>query len=634
MPYRSTIRKCLLALALFALLVGPRCIAVYEAITAIDIDDIRERGKLKVITSYGANSYFIYRGQPMGFEYELLERLAADLGVELEIVVTRDMDNIVYMLNSGRGDLVASNLVVTRRRAREVVFTEHLMTTRQVLVQRQPDYRPPALAEKTPLRPPQVVKPTAPVATRQPAPATNTPPTTTPGTIQPAPANQTLPAQQPAKPITPAITPDPTATPTPAAATPQTSVNPPANTTVTTSAIPAQATTTTDTPPTVTAVATATKNEPRPLIRDPIDLIGKTVHVRGGSAFYERLRNLEDEIGGEIKIETVPGDVTTEELIRRVHTGEIDYTIADEPTALINRGYYAGLDVSTAVSFPQRVAWVVRGNSPHLREAINAWVLRVQNNGDLATLYNKYYRNDRAFRERVDSEFYLAAESLEDQQQTSGGAGQTAPGSERTETHNKISIFDEHIRQAARNIDWDWRLLASLIYQESRFNPRARSWAGAAGLMQLMPETGRQYNLQNFYEPVANIDAGTRHLKWLGERWAPEIADPEERLKFILASYNAGSGHVEDARILARLARKNANVWDETAPFLLKLADPEYYNRPEVQYGYCRGEEPYLYVKEILSRFEQYRSFIAPDDTPPEPPTGLHKNETTDASAK
>ncbi|MEQ9363641.1 MAG: transporter substrate-binding domain-containing protein [Leptospirales bacterium] len=577
---------------------GPRCIAVYEAITAIDIEDIRERGKLKVITSYGANSYFIYRGQPMGYEYELLERLADDLGVELEIVVTRDMDNIVYMLNSGLGDLVASNLVVTRRRANEVTFTEHLMTTRQVLVQRRPDYRPaPPIntAEETPEKAPVEIPAEKPVQALAENP------------VKDSVANSVGAALE---------NPDRD----PSAAT----ENPPELTAGQKSAQAEQAVTSPDNatggaPPPTQSVETAKIPEPLKLIRDPIDLIGKTIHVRGGSAFYERLRNLEDEIGGDIRIETVPGDVTTEELIRRVHAGEIDYTVADEPTALINRGYYAGLDVETSVSFPQRIAWVVRGNSPQLREAINAWILRVQNNGDLTTLYNKYYRNDRAFRERVDSEFYLAAEdpanlaSNADTAANTDGAAQDAD-----ETQNKISIFDDRIREAARSIGWDWRLLASLIYQESRFNPRARSWAGAAGLMQLMPETGRQYGLRNFYEPDENIRAGAAHLKWLGTRWEPEIKDPDERLKFILASYNAGSGHVEDARILARLHKRDPDRWEETAPFLLKLADPEYYNLPEIQHGYCRGEEPFLYVKEILSRSEQYRKFIAPDQAPVE----------------
>lgn len=553
-----------LALLLCLAVAGlPRCIAVYEAITAIDIDDIRDRGKLKVITSYGANSYFIYRGQPMGYEYELLERLADDLGVELEIVVTRDMDNIVYMLNSGLGDLVASNLVVTRRRAKEVTFTEHLMTTRQVLVQRRPWHRPkPAEADS------------------------------------PEQTASTPPADQ-------------------SAATGDGDVG--------------KSTTEPDeTGPEQPAGQTTGATVPTPVIRDPIDLIGKTVHVRGGSAFYERLRNLEDEIGGDIKIETVPGNVTTEELIRRVHAGEIDYTVADEPTALINRGYYAGLDVETSVSFPQRIAWVVRGQSPQLREAINAWILRVQNNGDLTTLYNKYDRNDRAFRERVDSEFYLAADTTDADAGADATGGSDAQSDQGDDPQNKISVFDDRIREAARTIDWDWRLLASLIYQESRFNPRARSWAGAAGLMQLMPETGRQYNLRNFYDPNQNIKAGAAHLKWLGTRWKDEIAEPEERLKFILASYNAGSGHVEDARILARLNKRNADVWEETAPFLLKLADPEYYNLPEVQHGYCRGEEPFLYVKEILSRFEQYQRFIEPD----QPPETENEAETEAAEEK
>lgn len=456
---------------------GWGCIQIYEAFSGVDLGDIRKRGKLQVVTAYNANSYFIYRGQPMGFEYELLQKLGQDLGVGLELIVTSDMDNIVYMLNSGRGDLVAASLAVTLNRAEEVQFTDHLMLTRQVLVQR----------------------------TRKDVPSGGA-----------------------------------------------------------------------------------------PFIENPTDLIGRRVHVRGGSVFYERLRNLEQEIGGRITIQTVPGNVITETLINEVYAGKIDYTVADEPTALINRAYYKDLDVSVPISFPQRIAWVVRRNSPGLLKAVNTWLEKVRSDGTLAGLYSKYYQNTRAFATRVQSDYY-------------------------SPTGGKLSTFDELIRTHAETIGWDWRLVASLVYQESRFNPRAKSWAGAMGLMQIMPATASLIGVKDAYDPAQNIAGGTRYLTDLMKRWE-HIPDEKERLKFVLASYNAGFGHVEDARILARHFKKDPNVWTGSVDgFMLKLQDPEYFNNYGVKHGYCRGEEPYRYVIEILERYETYRKLLQTPKSPTKP---------------
>lgn len=453
------------------------CIPIWERVTGSDLSEIRARGTLQVVTAYSANSYFIYRGQPMGFEYELLKRLADDIGVQLEIIVTTDMDNITYMLNSGRGDLVAANIAVTKQRSEEVRFTEYLMLTRQVLVQRSPGYVPAALAEDL------------------------------------------------------------------------------------------------------------ERSQSVHFVRDPIELIGERVHVRRGSVFYQRLHNLEEEVGGEIKIATVPGDVVTEELIRMVNSGEIDYTVADEPTALINRAYYTGLDVSVPISFSQRIAWITHRNAPEFLEFVNDWIRRIRQDGTLATIHRRYYEDPRGFVQRVESEYYSA-------------------------TGSRLSTYDEYIKTAAGEIDWDWLLLASLMYQESRFNPNARSWAGATGLMQLMPATGRSMGATNLNDPVQNIRAGSRYLAQLEENWAA-IEPREERLKFVLASYNAGPGHVADARLLAEHFGKNPNIWDgNVADYMLRLSNPEYYNDYGVQYGYCRGEEPFNYVREILERYEQYRELI------------------------
>ena len=475
---------------------GGGCIALWQRFTAVDLDGIKQRGTLKVLTAYNASSYFLYRGQPMGFEYELLRRLADHLGLKLEIVLTSDMDNIAYMLDSGKGDLVAASIIVTMDRKRQVQFTDHLMTTRQVLIQRRPGAAPA-------------------------------------GVIQNA-----------------------------------------------------------------------------LYIKDPIQLIGKTVHVRRNSEFYQRLQNLSQEIGGRIPVKDVAGDVITEELIRKVVRAEIDYTVADEPTALINQAYYGDLDVSVPISFPQRVAWVVSRNSPELLAAVNEWIAQVKGDTTLSILYNKYYRDPRGFRERVSSEYYAADPDL---------------------ASGKLSIFDDLLKEAASDINWDWRLLAALAYQESRFIANARSWAGARGLMQVMPATAALMGVRgDLNNPQINVRAGAKYLAWVRKNHFQDITDETEKLKFIMASYNAGPGHVEDARLLARKHNKNPNVWDdETAPFIVKLSDPFYYNNFGVRYGYCRGEEPFNYVRKIMERYEQYKKFIPGEE--PAPATEGEADGTTPA---
>ena len=110
------------------------------------------------------------------------------------------------------------------------------------------------------------------------------------------------------------------------------------------------------------------------------------------------------------------------------------------------------------------------------------------------------------------------------------------------------------IKMYSDRINWDWRLLASLICQESRFNPDVKSRVGAYGLMQIMPETGKNFGIDITSSPKNNIKAGARYINWLHSIFDPKIPDENERIKFILASYNAGPGHVLDAM---KLAEKN-----------------------------------------------------------------------------
>jgi membrane-bound lytic murein transglycosylase F len=439
----------------------------------IDLAEIRDRGTLRAITTYSSTSYFIYRGKPMGYEYELLTRLADFLNLDLELVIAKNLDSLYVMLQRGDGDIIAHGLTVTKNRQKLVSFAREHLTTRQVLVQRKPDnWHHMKIHE-----------------------------------IE------------------------------------------------------------------------------RALIRNPVDLIGKEVHVRKESAYYDRLLNLSEEIGGDIKIVVEPGDLETENLIQMVADGEIDYTVADNYIAAINKTYYTNLDIKTAISLPQRIAWAVRKTSPDLLKAVNAWIDMMKKDTDYYVIYNKYFTNEKAYRRRIRSNLYSKA------------TGQ-------------ISEYDSLIRVSSEQLGWDWRLLASMIYQESRFDSTADSWAGAEGLMQMIPAIADQFGDYDLNDPAQSIEAGTRYLLYLQNIWK-DIPDSLDRIKFVLASYNVGENHVMDARRLAEKYGADPDVWDENvAKYLLNKSKSKYYNDEVVRYGYCRGSEPYNYVNDILKRYDEYRMVI------------------------
>ena len=450
------------------------CSQPKEKIVKTDLEQIRARGKLVALTGYSATSYFIYRGQPMGYEYELLSLLAEHLGLKLKIKIEDNLEQLFARLNAGDADIIAHDLTVTKERRQRVLFTDYLFTTQQVLVQRKPaNWRQMKIHE-----------------------------------IE------------------------------------------------------------------------------RQLITNPIQLIGKRVFVKENSSHVERLKNLSEEIGGDIVIVEVDGDTTSEQLIQMVSEGNIDYTIADRHVALINQAYLTNLDVQMAVSFPQQIAWAVRKTSPELLKAVNEWIRSMKQKTAFYVIYNKYFKNRGAYIRRAKSD-YLSV------------------------TGGKISEYDDFLKKKAAQIGWDWRLLASLIYQESQFNPFVKSWSGAVGIMQLLPKTAQKFGAKKLSDPYENISAGVNYLKWLDNYWKKEIEDPLERRKFILASYNVGIGHVQDARRLAQKFGKDPDLWDNnTEYYVLRLSEEKFFRDEVVQFGYCRGSEPCAYVKEILERYDQYRKFI------------------------
>jgi membrane-bound lytic murein transglycosylase F len=439
---------------------------------SIDLDSIRKRGKLIAVTDFNSTNYFIYKGEPMGFNYELLKSFSDYIGIDLEIVSENNLDKAFNMLKTGNADLMAVGLTVTSARKEDIAFTDPIDETRQVLVQKKPrNWR------------------------------------------------------------------------------------------------------------SMTADAVDRK-----LIRNQKGLVKTTVYVQAGSSHVEQLKVLAAELGDSINVIAVPYE--TEKLISHVASGEIDYTVCDENVALVNSTYFPDIDVSTPVSFPQSIAWGVRKtDSDALLNELNRWIDNYRQTGSYALLYAKYFKNSRSL-QIVNSDYYAL-------------------------NTGKVSRYDEMIKRYSVSIDWDWRLLASLICQESHFSPDVESGAGAYGLMQIMPDTGERFGIDITASPENNMRAGIRYINKLHAIFDPKIPDEKERINFILAAYNAGPGHVLDAMKLAEKNGMDPTKWDgNVAVWLLKKSQPKYYNDVVVKNGYFKGKESVAFVSEILNRYGHYKNII------------------------
>ncbi len=333
----------------------------------------------------------------------------------------------------------------------------------------------------------------------------------------------------------------------------------------------------------------ASKNDSVPIIRNQLKLGDKLIHVQQASAYVERLENLSKEIGRSIHIKKLV-NIEVEELIEQVSRGEIDYTIADQNVAKVNKSYYPNIDIATEISFPQDMAWALRKGSDELTEAVNVWLKGFKKTARYNQIYRKYFLSSRIVRRHKSEYFTLKS--------------------------GKISKYDELIKKNSKIIMWDWRLLSALISQESHFDPKAKSWVGAFGLMQLMPETAFRYGVDEDSNTEENVRAGVKHLKYLSRRLDKVLIDKTDKLNFLLASYNVGLGHILDARRLAKKNGQDPDLWQGSVDYyLLNKSKPEFYKDPVVKYGYCRGKEPYNYVRSILSLYDHYQNTVLLDET-------------------
>jgi membrane-bound lytic murein transglycosylase F len=327
------------------------------------------------------------------------------------------------------------------------------------------------------------------------------------------------------------------------------------------------------------------QKNPLKMVNDVTDLIGKTVVVQKGSRYYTRLKHLDDEIGGGIKIRTVDVDSLSEEdLIGMVAMGDIDFTVVDDNIAQFNKTFYKNVNTSLMISFSQHSSWMVRKTSHLLAQTVDKWFKKNLQSNEYKSTTKRYFELSKG------PSPYL----------TTG----------LTVRHDgSISSFDRMFKKYAKQIDWDWRLLASISYQESNFDPSAENWAGAKGLMQIMPKTAHILGLHkdSLFDPKTSI-RGAVNLLRIYERNLAGVKNKEQRQKLTIAAYNCGFGHIIDARALARKYKKNPNKWDgdNVAKCIYLKSLPEFYQDPVCKQGYLRGSETAQFVTEVWMRYKHY----------------------------
>ncbi len=317
-------------------------------------------------------------------------------------------------------------------------------------------------------------------------------------------------------------------------------------------------------------------------------LKGKTIHVRPSSSYRRTLDALQPSAGPFTLVDAAEDD-ETEALIAQVAAGTIPLTVADSTIAAVEKSWRDDIQTSLPLASSE-IALAARKDSPKLQRALDAFVRkhvtrgegRIKGSVEYNLLKHQYFEST-----------HRANEAQEDFKET-----------------GQISRYDNLIRNQSTNYGLDWRLMAAQAYQESRFNPEAKSWVGALGLFQVMPRTGAEMGFVDLKDPETGIGAGVSYMAQMIESFDKDIPF-KHRVRFALASYNAGRGHVEDARRLAAELGLNPNKWFKNVEVaMLKLQDQRVAKK--MKHGYCRGEEPVKYVSEIQSRYDNYIT-IVPD---------------------
>ncbi|WP_138431297.1 transglycosylase SLT domain-containing protein [Fodinibius saliphilus] len=317
---------------------------------------------------------------------------------------------------------------------------------------------------------------------------------------------------------------------------------------------------------------------------------GIPITVRRNSSYYYRLQELKSK-GLDLSINVVSNKKDTESLLYEISNGKYLATVADDNIFQASNKYMQGIQQGPVMAKNDTIAWAIRENAPSLKTELNRFLydhfrFGGPNESPKRSTFLNILRK-RYFKEGPQIADYYNPESS----MLGGGV---------------ISPYDDLIKNVADSAGVDWLLVASIIAQETKFNPNAKSWAGAVGLMQVLPRYSQTPSEELLYDEEINLREGVRIINEHLNHYS--YMDSTDKWSFALAAYNAGQGHVADARRLAIDQNKDPNEWKNVSDALLKLMQRKYYK--DARYGFCRGIETVRYVEEIKNRYNIYQTIL------------------------
>lgn len=287
-------------------------------------------------------------------------------------------------------------------------------------------------------------------------------------------------------------------------------------------------------------------------------------------------------------LEHLGTDLSKELALERVAHNKLSRLVVDRNEFVIMHAYYPQLREHAVIQRQQPIGFAFNKYSMSLEHNFNDWYETHHKSRDYQYILRKYQDHSAFMREKLRYELPAIRKGV-------------------------ISNYDSIIKRHSKTHDFDWKLIAAIIHQESRFRPSIVSPVGAYGLMQLMPSVARTYhiNFSKLSSPNLNIETGTKYLRWIYNHFDKPEYSAVDKIKFSLAAYNAGIGHIMDAKALAAKYQLNPYVWDgNVEDMLLKKATRQFYNDPVVRFGHCRGFETQVYVRNIMLYYEHYRNFL------------------------
>lgn len=324
------------------------------------------------------------------------------------------------------------------------------------------------------------------------------------------------------------------------------------------------------------------------------DLAKVKIALHRQSTTFETAQKMSKKNDLVLRFDYVSPSVEMEGILRRIDSGEYEATIVDENILALEQAAGMAILARLPMGEPLVKAWAVRPKSMALAQAIDRFMEKETRSGIIRILYGRYFSPQRiGFRRAQDLSF-------------------------RADAKGRISPYDHLFRKEGKTRGIDWRLLAALAYAESRFDPKAKSAFGASGLMQILPSTARKYGplkgtddeiRSQLIDPKVNIRIGVRYLAWLIRLFENDSVAPRQSIRFALAAYNVGLGHVKDARALAKRRGLDENRWFQNVEKAIRLKkDPRWYR--QTRYGYCRAEQPIAYVSRIQTRYDVYTRHV------------------------